>query len=88
MSFKEVTCRLLVCDGCGADDDKGDFIPHYQAGEPLPDYRGDWYIGGGPEGKDYCEDCRKSVEHQHVFSGGECDICEAEELLGTSVEAN
>jgi hypothetical protein len=87
MSLKPIQCSILVCDGCGDGDDNGDFVPHYAAGatadmSPLQD--GGWYASGKPEGPDYCEDCRKTVPHDHIFEEFVCEICHADQPLDTS----
>ena len=86
MSFKEIQCHVIICDGCGCGNDNGDFTPHYPAGSTA-DMTGlqdaGWHIGENG-GKDYCEDCRATVEHDHIFEGFKCAICHADEPLDTS----
>lgn len=57
MSFKEVTCNLLVCDTCGEGEDNGDYVPHYRPGD-APNEALDAYWKELDDGKHICPGCQ------------------------------
>lgn len=53
MPILKVECWTVVCDGCGYDNDHGDFIPHY-ATDPRESEPEDWTIRGDEA---LCSEC-------------------------------
>lgn len=56
MPFVKHECYVIVCSGCGSDNDNGDMIPHYDSPKEAMDMVSEyaWVL---IEGEPYCDDC-------------------------------
>ena len=60
MSTREVTCAIVVCDGCQKDFHNGEFVPHHDSAIDAREetVNCDWRTDGE---HDWCESCQRTA---------------------------